>query len=50
MLLLLTRLQPSLSQFVLLIAGILQDKMGPRKILILGTVLTGLGMIASGFR
>ncbi len=33
----------------LLIAGILQDKMGPRKILILGTILTGLGMIASGF-
>ncbi|GLT17038.1 MFS transporter [Vibrio zhanjiangensis] len=33
----------------LLIAGILQDKMGPRKILILGAVLTGLGMIASGF-
>lgn len=33
----------------LLIAGILQDKMGPRKILILGTTLTGFGMIASGF-
>lgn len=33
----------------LLIAGILQDRMGPRKILILGTTLTGLGMIASGF-
>ncbi|NAZ93913.1 OFA family MFS transporter [Vibrio toranzoniae] len=33
----------------LLIAGILQDRMGPRKILILGTALTGLGMIASGF-
>ncbi|WP_260260640.1 L-lactate MFS transporter [Vibrio intestinalis] len=33
----------------LLIAGILQDRMGPRLILILGTVLTGLGMIASGF-
>ncbi|WGV97971.1 OFA family MFS transporter [Vibrio sp. YMD68] len=33
----------------LLIAGILQDRMGPRKILILGTLLTGLGMIASGF-
>ncbi|WP_428774844.1 L-lactate MFS transporter [Vibrio sp.] len=32
----------------LLVAGILQDRMGPRKILILGTVLTGLGMIASG--
>ncbi|MEZ8305389.1 OFA family MFS transporter [Vibrio splendidus] len=33
----------------LLVAGILQDRMGPRKILILGTALTGLGMIASGF-
>ncbi|MDA0148210.1 L-lactate MFS transporter [Vibrio sp. LaRot3] len=33
----------------LLVAGILQDRMGPRLILILGTVLTGLGMIASGF-
>lgn len=33
----------------LLVAGILQDRMGPRKILILGTSLTGLGMIASGF-
>ncbi|MDG4869884.1 MFS transporter, partial [Guyparkeria sp. 1SP6A2] len=33
----------------LLIAGVLQDKMGPRNILILGTSLTGLGMIASGF-
>lgn len=33
----------------LLVAGILQDRMGPRMILILGTVLTGLGMIASGF-
>ncbi|MGC9404400.1 L-lactate MFS transporter [Vibrio genomosp. F10] len=33
----------------LLVAGILQDRMGPRKILILGTLLTGLGMIASGF-
>ncbi len=33
----------------LLVAGILQDRMGPRKILILGTTLTGLGMIASGF-
>ncbi|HAS2808919.1 TPA: OFA family MFS transporter [Vibrio cholerae] len=33
----------------LLVAGILQDRMGPRNILILGTTLTGLGMIASGF-
>ncbi|EOX4188986.1 OFA family MFS transporter [Vibrio cholerae] len=33
----------------LLVAGILQDHMGPRNILILGTTLTGLGMIASGF-
>ncbi|KHD25474.1 oxalate:formate antiporter [Vibrio caribbeanicus] len=33
----------------LLVAGILQDRMGPRLILILGTVLTGLGMIASSF-
>ncbi|EON6312375.1 OFA family MFS transporter [Vibrio cholerae] len=33
----------------LLVAGILQDRMGPRNILILGTSLTGLGMIASGF-
>ncbi|WP_047044489.1 OFA family MFS transporter [Vibrio mexicanus] len=33
----------------LLVAGILQDRMGPRKILILGTFLTGAGMIASGF-
>jgi len=33
----------------LLIAGILQDRMGPRKILILGATLTGLGMIASSF-
>ncbi|MGL4381940.1 MAG: L-lactate MFS transporter [Vibrio sp.] len=33
----------------LLVAGVLQDRMGPRNILILGTTLTGLGMIASGF-
>ncbi|GEM75774.1 L-lactate MFS transporter [Vibrio sagamiensis] len=33
----------------LLVAGVLQDRMGPRLILILGTALTGLGMIASGF-
>ncbi|MFH0259409.1 OFA family MFS transporter [Vibrio barjaei] len=33
----------------LLVAGILQDRMGPRSILILGATLTGLGMIASSF-
>ncbi|PMH44548.1 oxalate:formate antiporter [Vibrio sp. 10N.286.49.B3] len=33
----------------LLIAGILQDRMGPRNILILGASMTGLGMIASSF-
>ena len=33
----------------LLIAGILQDRMGPRLILLLGTTLTGAGMIASSF-
>ncbi|MCG9788753.1 OFA family MFS transporter [Vibrio barjaei] len=33
----------------LLVAGILQDRMGPRNILILGATLTGLGMIASSF-
>ncbi len=33
----------------LLVAGILQDRMGPRKILILGTSLTGIGMILSSF-
>ncbi len=33
----------------LLIAGILQDRMGPRTILLLGTSLTGLGMIGSSF-
>ncbi len=32
----------------LLIAGILQDKIGPRKVLIMGTSLVGLGMILSG--
>ncbi len=32
----------------LLVAGILQDKMGPRKVLILGTSLVGLGMMLSG--
>ncbi|MDA9557108.1 OFA family MFS transporter [Vibrio sp.] len=33
----------------LLVAGIAQDKMGPRKVLMLGTSLTGLGMILSSF-
>ncbi|PKF78889.1 oxalate:formate antiporter [Vibrio sp. vnigr-6D03] len=33
----------------LLFAGVLQDRMGPRNILILGTTLTGLGMIGSSF-
>lgn len=33
----------------LLVAGVLQDRMGPRNILILGTALTGLGMIGSSF-
>lgn len=33
----------------LLVAGILQDRMGPRNILILGATLTGLGMVASSF-
>ncbi|CAM4204176.1 L-lactate MFS transporter [Vibrio neonatus] len=33
----------------LLVAGILQDKMGPRTILMLGATLTGLGMMASSF-
>ncbi|USD68279.1 OFA family MFS transporter [Vibrio sp. SCSIO 43136] len=33
----------------LLVAGVLQDRMGPRKILILGATLTGLGMVASSF-
>ena len=33
----------------LLIAGILQDRMGPKLILLMGTTLTGVGMIASSF-
>ena len=33
----------------LLVAGILQDRMGPRLILIFGTILVGLGMISSSF-
>lgn len=33
----------------LLVAGILQDKMGPRKVLILGATLVGTGMILSSF-
>lgn len=33
----------------LLVAGILQDKIGPRKVLILGTSLVGTGMILSGW-
>ncbi|MBD1558700.1 OFA family MFS transporter [Vibrio sp. S9_S30] len=33
----------------LLVAGVLQDRMGPRNILILGTTLTGLGMIGSSY-
>ncbi|PSU67496.1 oxalate:formate antiporter [Photobacterium phosphoreum] len=33
----------------LLVAGILQDRMGPRRVLILGTVMIGLGMIVSSF-
>ncbi len=33
----------------LLIAGNLQDRMGPRKVLILGTIMVGLGMIISSF-
>lgn len=33
----------------LLVAGILQDRMGPRRVLILGTVMVGLGMIVSSF-
>lgn len=33
----------------LLVAGILQDRMGPRRVLILGTVMVGFGMIVSSF-
>jgi len=33
----------------LLVAGIVQDRMGPRRVLIFGTSLVGLGMIVSSF-
>lgn len=33
----------------LLVAGILQDRMGPRRVLIMGAIMVGLGMIASSF-
>lgn len=33
----------------LLVAGILQDKIGPKRVLLLGTSLVGLGMILSSF-
>ena len=33
----------------LLIAGILQDKIGPKKVAMLGVTLVGLGLIASGY-
>ncbi|WP_299015494.1 OFA family MFS transporter [uncultured Photobacterium sp.] len=33
----------------LLVAGVLQDRMGPRRILILGTTMVGLGMIISSY-
>ncbi|WP_413113336.1 OFA family MFS transporter [Thaumasiovibrio sp. DFM-14] len=32
----------------LLVAGVLQDRMGPRRVLQVGTLLTGLGMLLSG--
>nr|WP_087024977.1 OFA family MFS transporter [Thaumasiovibrio subtropicus] len=32
----------------LLVAGVLQDRVGPRRVLQVGTVLTGLGMLLSG--
>ncbi|MCG3863614.1 MULTISPECIES: OFA family MFS transporter [unclassified Photobacterium] len=33
----------------LLLAGILQDKFGPKRVLIAGTICSGLGLIASGY-
>lgn len=33
----------------LLLAGILQDKFGPKQVLITGTIFAGLGLIASGY-
>ncbi|WP_318458761.1 L-lactate MFS transporter [Photobacterium leiognathi] len=33
----------------LLLAGILQDKFGPKRVLIVGTICSGLGLIASGY-
>ncbi|GAA4901007.1 L-lactate MFS transporter [Ferrimonas pelagia] len=33
----------------LLVAGILQDRMGPRRMVILGSTMVGLGLIASSF-
>ncbi len=35
--------------FTLLIAGRMQDKIGPRKVVTTGVILTGLGLILSGF-